>query len=45
VAGQKLCEETYSHPAIAQSRVIVRDSAFIYCYDLRPAPVKTTPKP
>ena len=30
----KLCEATWSHPALVGSRLYIRDEKFLYCYDL-----------
>jgi len=32
---QKLCDKTWSHPALARGRLYVRDKSALYCYDLR----------
>lgn len=30
-----LCKKTWSHPALANGRLYIRDSAALYCYDFR----------
>ncbi|MDA1044837.1 MAG: PQQ-binding-like beta-propeller repeat protein [Verrucomicrobia bacterium] len=36
IASKKVCEPTFSLPAVAQGKLIVRDKNFVYCYDLSP---------
>ena len=34
VKGQRLCKTSYSLPALAHGKLVIRDSHFVYCYDL-----------
>ena len=36
----KLCKDTWSHPALTDGRVYVRDEKLLYCYELAPPATK-----
>jgi len=38
LASIKLCRDTWSHPALADGRLYIRDERYLYCYQMGAAP-------